>query len=77
MAPPVSALHRARELDAQYNIFTDGPAREGIADGEAGLVVMTGEMESPIIIDTRFERGALLLVLSKRNAGYVDGIVVN
>ena len=55
-----AALHRARELDAQYNIFTDGSAREGIADGGAGLVVTTGEMENPTIIDTRLERGAPL-----------------
>ena len=55
-----AALNRARELDTQYNIFTDGSAREGIADGGAGLVVTTGEMENPTIIDTRLERGAPL-----------------
>ena len=55
-----AALRRTRELGAQYNIFTDGSAREGIADGGAGLVVTTGEIDKPTIIDTLLERGAPL-----------------
>ena len=35
-------------------------AREGIADGGAGLVVTTGDIAHPTIIETLFERGAPL-----------------
>ena len=64
-----AALRRTRELGAQYNIFTDGSAREGVADGGAGLVVTTGEMDNPSIVETLLREESILLVLSKRRGG--------
>ena len=54
-----AALRRTRELGAQYNIFTDGSAKEGMADAGAGLVVTNGEIDNPTIVYTLLERGAL------------------
>ena len=55
-----SALSRSRELGAQYNIYTDGSASEGVSDGGAGVVVTTGDASNPTVITTIQERGATL-----------------
>jgi ribonuclease HI len=53
-----AALHRAREINAQFNIYTDGSASAGTTDGGAGVVITRGDPANPTIVTRLQERGA-------------------
>ena len=53
-----AALLRARELNAQYNIYTDGSATAGVLKGGAGVVITTGDPANPTISDKLLKKGA-------------------
>ena len=55
-----AALRRTRELNAQYNIYTDGSASAGTINGGAGVVITTGDPAAPDVVDTLYDRGAAL-----------------
>jgi ribonuclease HI len=55
-----AALRRARDINADYNIYTDGSASAGTTDGGAGVVVTRGDPGSPIILQRIMERGAAI-----------------
>ena len=55
-----AALRRARELNADYNIFTDGSASAGTTDGGAGVVVTRGDPDSPLIVQKIMVKGAAI-----------------
>ena len=46
------AIDRAKYLAADYNIYTDGSAAEGVTQGGAGVVITTGDPVSPKVITT-------------------------
>ena len=55
-----AALCRARTINADYNIYTDGSASAGTTDGGAGVVITTGDPGSPVLLQKITERGAAL-----------------
>ena len=55
-----AALRRTRELNAQYNIYTDGSASAGTTNGGAGVVITTGDPAAPDVVATLQDRGAPL-----------------
>ena len=55
-----AALRRTRELNAQYNIYTDGSASAGTTNGGAGVVITTGDPAAPNVVTTLQDRGAAL-----------------
>ena len=55
-----SALSRARTLNSAYNIYTDGSAKAGTSNGGAAAVVTSGDPESPTVVATLLQKGALL-----------------
>jgi hypothetical protein len=50
-----AALRRTQELNAQCNIYSDGSASAGTADGGAGVVITTGDIANPTIVDNLLE----------------------
>ena len=44
-----AALCRARIINADYNIYTDGSASAGTTDGGADVVITTADPDSPVI----------------------------
>ena len=54
-------LRRARELNAQYNIHTDGLTSAGTTtNGGAGAVITTGDPAAPDVVGTVMDQGAAL-----------------
>ena len=55
----LAALNRSHELDAVYNIYTDGSATAGTLNGGAGVVITTGQPSCPTVINSIKQTGAL------------------
>ena len=53
-----AALRRAQELNAQFNIYTDGSASAGILKGGAVVVITTGDPTNPTIMDKLQQKGS-------------------
>ena len=55
-----AAMTRARELDADFSLYSDGSASEGTTRGGAAVVVTTGDPAHPIVSETIKVKGAPL-----------------
>ena len=55
----LAALKRSREINAVYNIYTDGSASAGTSYGGAGVVITTGDPSCPTVVDSIETQGAL------------------
>lgn len=55
----LAALKRSREINAVYNIYTDGYASAGTSYGGAGVVITTGDPSCPTVVDSIETQGAL------------------
>ena len=53
-----ASIKRIREVSADYTVYTDGSASEGIYDGGSGVVVTKGDAETPEVIHTIRRKGA-------------------
>ena len=53
-----AATLRINEVNARYNIYTDGSASAGVSEGGAGVVVTTGDSITPTVLTTLQEKGA-------------------
>ena len=53
-----AALRRTQELNAQFNIYTDGSASAGVLKGGAGVVITTGDPTNPTISDKLQQKGS-------------------
>ena len=53
-----AALDRARQLNAQYNIYTDGSASAGVLNGGAGVVITQGDPAEPTVLGRLLKKGA-------------------
>ena len=55
-----AALSRAEELNADYNLYSDGSADAGTTKGGAGVVITTGDPAHPTVVETIKVLGAPL-----------------
>ena len=53
-----ATLARVREIDAEFNIYTDGSAQGVTTNGGAGVVITTGDLAKPTIRDKLLVKGA-------------------
>ena len=55
-----AALRRARELNSEFNIYSDGSASAGTTNGGAGVVITSSDPADSTVITTLKARGAAL-----------------
>ena len=58
-----AALSRAEELNADYNMYSDGSTYAGTTRGGAGVVITTGDPSHLTVVETIEVRGPLDLLL--------------
>ena len=54
----IAAEKRNIEIGADFNVYTDGSASDGLLDGGAGVVVTRGNLTSRKVVKTIRQRGA-------------------